>query len=67
MSLDKSVVLTRTASDVLTASIYANEVIMALPGTFCSVNIRSFRFFRPNRWTIGTQDCGREETPELLI
>jgi hypothetical protein len=67
MSLYKSVVLTKTASDALTASIHVNEVIMALSGTFCSVNIRSFRFFRPNRWTIRIEDCGRGGTPELLI
>jgi hypothetical protein len=67
MSLYKSVVLTKTASNVLAASIHVNEVIMALFGTFCSVNIRTFRFFRPNRWTIRIQDCGRGGTPELLI
>jgi hypothetical protein len=39
--LHKSVVLTKTASDVLTASIHVNEVIMALPVTSCSVNIRT--------------------------
>jgi hypothetical protein len=33
MSLYKSVVLTKTASDVLTASIHVNEVIMALSAT----------------------------------
>ena len=67
MSLDKSVVLTKTASAVLTASIYVNEVIMALPATSCSVNIRTFSLFRPNGWAIRIQDSGHEGTPELLI
>ena len=67
MNLYKSVVLTKTASDVLMASIHVNEVIMALPGTFCSVNIRSFSLFRLNRWAIRIQDSGHEGTPELLI
>jgi hypothetical protein len=67
MSLYKSVVLAKTASDALMASIHVNEVIMALPGTFCSVNFRSFRFFRPNRWAIRIQDSGHEGTPEPLI
>jgi len=67
MRLYMSVVLTKTASDVLTASIHVNEVIMALPAISCSVNIRSFSLFRPNRWAIRIQDSGHEGTPELLI
>lgn len=67
MSLYKSVVLTKTASDALTMSIHVNEVIMTLPVTSCSVNIRTFNLFRLNRWAIRIQDSGHEGTPELLI
>jgi len=67
MSLYKSVVLTRTASDVLTASIHVNEMIMALPATSCSVNIRTFSLLRPDRWATRIQDSDHAGTPELLI
>jgi hypothetical protein len=67
MSLYKSVVLTKTASDALMASIHVNEVIMALPAISYGVNIRTFSLFRPNRWAIRIQDSGHEGTPELLI